>query len=728
MQTRRKGRPRQRPMTSERRRRPRPAFTATRGLAAALVLITGCASPDPAADPSGAPAPAGSVARGTFLEGGSAPGGAADRVRPNDNREPAGKMRDGVLELGLEARVAMWHPDGEDLPGAPVPAFAEEGGAPRIPGPLVRVTAGTQAEISVRNTLGDTLLLHGLHTRAASGAEAAPIAIAPGERRTVRFLLDAPGTYHYWGTTMGRAINFRTLEDAQLTGAIVVDDPADGAHRDRVLVIGMWTDTVHRALVHRERVLGVINGRSWPATERLHHTVGDTVRWRVINASADLHPMHLHGFYFRVDSRGDGLTDARHIAGTGDMAVTESLLPGGTMSLTWIPERPGNWLFHCHIPEHIGPRGSLGLTRPAEPMSGGGTHDAHVHSDHARSGMSGLVLGVEVRPGQPRDLVDATDTGARRIRLLVRQNLGSSAGRPFYGYALHEGGAEPPLDSGLTAAPTLDLTRGEPVRITIVNRLTEPTAVHWHGIELDSYFDGVPGFSGVDGRVAPIVLPGDSFEVRFTPPRAGTFIYHTHADEERQQLAGLAGALIVTEPGAPRDPVTDIPILLSAPTDRADHLRSALINGEAAPAPIEMRVGTSYRLRLIQMSAVRSALRVELWRDSTQSTWRRVAKDGADLPLPERAQQPARVFLGIGEVYDVQVTPEAVGTMRLEVRSGPPWPALSVVIATLPIRVGPAEESRAPSVTRPRARPLRHPTPRGARGRSSPHAPPRFVR
>lgn len=225
-----------------------------------------------------------------------------------------------------------------------------------------------------------------------------------------------------------------------------------------------------------------------------------------------------------------------------------------------------------------------------------------------------------------------------------------------------------------------------------MNRLADPTAVHWHGIELDSYFGGVPGFSGVAARVAPIVLPVDSFELRFTPPRAGTFIYHTHADEERQQLASLAGALVVTEPGAPRDPVTDIPILLSAATDHTDHLRSALINGEAAPAPIETRVGTSYTLRLIQISAVRSALRVELWRDSTQWTWRRVAKAGADLPLAERAAQPARVFLGIGETYDVEVTPEAVGTMRLEVRSGPPWPAPSVVIATLPIHVRPAED------------------------------------
>ena len=48
----------------------------------------------------------------------------------------------------------------------------------------------------------------------------------------------------------------------------------------------------------------MINGLSWPATERLTYQLGDKVRWRVINLSSQAHPMHLHGFYFEVDSLG----------------------------------------------------------------------------------------------------------------------------------------------------------------------------------------------------------------------------------------------------------------------------------------------------------------------------------------------------------------------------------------------------------------------------------------
>ena len=79
---------------------------------------------------------------------------AIERTRINDNRVAAGTLRAGVLTLRLEARVGMWHPDGDDAPGAALPAFAEEGRAPRIPGPLIRVRAGTEVVATVRAQLG----------------------------------------------------------------------------------------------------------------------------------------------------------------------------------------------------------------------------------------------------------------------------------------------------------------------------------------------------------------------------------------------------------------------------------------------------------------------------------------------------------------------------------------------------------------------------------------------
>ena len=592
-----------------------------------------------------------------LLGGGSSQGTGVERVIPNDNRTSSGVMRDGRLELRLDTRLAMWHPNADDGPGALTPAFAADDAPPSIPGPLVRVRAGTTVRVMLRNSLRDTLRVQGLHDRTPTPPADVPLVLAPGAAQELTMRMDEPGTYLYWGTTTRRPLNFRTLEDAQLTGIIVVDG-ADEPQTDRIFVLGMWTDTVHRAALHRRRVLAVVNGKSWPHTERLSHTVGDSVRWRVINASADLHPMHLHGFYFRVDARGDGRKDTVYAPSARPMAVTEMLSgAGASVRMTWIPERAGNWLFHCHIPEHFEARGPLGMER----ASGG-------HHDHAKDGMSGLVTGVHVReaPGVSTSSASATE---RHVRLLVREATGSTPSEPFFSYSLHERGPEPPLPSGHGIGPTLDVVRGERVRITVVNRLKEPTAVHWHGIELESYFDGVPGFSGAGTRVTPLIAAGDSFTVRFTPPRAGTFIYHTHADEVRQQHAGLAGALVVNEPGRPRDPTRDIPIVITE-SRSPDRKVTTLVNGSAAPQPLVMRAGTTYRLRIVQMGVSRSAVWVEMWRDSTRASWVPVAKDGADLPEAARVAREARLRFGIGETYDFEFTPEVTGPMRLEVRQG----------------------------------------------------------
>src|SRR5437762_3479524 len=79
------------------------------------------------------------------------------------------------------------------------------------------------------------------------------------------------------------------------------------------------------------------------------------------------------------------------------------------------------------------------------------------------------------------------------------------------------------------------------VKSAISIELTEETTVHWHGIRLPNAMDGVPGLTQ-----RPIA-PGESFIYEFTPPDAGTFWYHPHADSLKQLGRGLAGALIIDE-------------------------------------------------------------------------------------------------------------------------------------------------------------------------------------
>ena len=98
---------------------------------------------------------------------------------------------------------------------------------------------------------------------------------------------------------------------------------------------------------------------------------------------------------------------------------------------------------------------------------------------------------------------------------------------------------------GTVPGPEVRIRQGDAVRLVVSNKLGEDTTVHWHGIRLPNAMDGVPGLT------QPPIRPGESFTYEFTPPDAGTFWYHPHADSLQQLGRGLAGALIVEE----REPV-----------------------------------------------------------------------------------------------------------------------------------------------------------------------------
>jgi FtsP/CotA-like multicopper oxidase with cupredoxin domain len=590
----------------------------------------------------------------------------AETVVPNDNRTPGGTLDGGVRRLRLVARTATWHPTRRVDSTVTVMAFAEDGSAPRIPGPLLRAETGVEVRVSVRNDLPDsTLVVHGL--RAGTGVAAADdtLHVAPGTEREVAFRAGAPGTYLYWGTTTHSPLADRPWRDSQLTGAIVVD-PA-GARPDpaeRILVItvlDLYPDDTVRNTKKEDVFERAINGRGWPDNERLAYAVGDTVRWRWVNGSYLPHPMHLHGFHFDVTARGERNADTTYAPDARRTVVTEFMVAGSTFAMEWVPTRAGHWLMHCHMRPHVTPW-------PERPDSVR-AHDGHDVARHATTAMEGLVLGVTVADPAAADAPIVAP--ARRLRLLA-QAAGREGGTRAVarGFVLQRG-AEPRRDSVSVPGSPLVLTRDEPVAITVVNRLREHTTVHWHGMELESVYDGVSGWSRTRGSVAPMVAPGDSFTVAFAPPRAGTFLYHTHMDEGPQLVTGMYGPLLVLEPGARWDPATDHVVMIGSAVER-DSVRNLVVNGRRAPAPLALRAGATHRLRLINIhSAGPAVVTLSAARDSTPLRWRPRAKDGADLPAAARGERPARLTrFGVGETYDFEWTParamDAVLTVQLE--------------------------------------------------------------
>lgn len=606
-----------------------------------------------------------------------------DRIATNDNREPAGVLRNGVLTIHLEAREGEWHPDGDADPGLSIYAFAERGKRPLVPGPLIRVPEGTEIHATVTNALArGTLVVRGLSRRGPTNGtvDADSFPLAPAATKELHFIVGAPGTYYYSATVQGVATEpDRSTRDAELHGAFVVDARTTSLRTpDRVFVIGLWSKKpLVQGIVNRGDLLRfTINGKAWPNTERLAYAAGDTVRFRLINTTAVPHPMHLHGFYFDVESRGDGRVDSVYQPTAPPYrVVTERLAPFRTFSMRWIPERTGNWMFHCHDNYHVLRNAALDGT-PLPPE-----HLQHV-TNHARDMMGGLVMGIEVRGREAPAAVTQSDS-RRKLRLVARVDPSGfgTVEEPAFGFELQEGGRSTPSAPPLLPGPTILLRRGEPVSITVVNALSEATSVHWHGIELESYYDGVAGLSGAGRRISPAIAPGDSFEARFTPPRAGTFMYHPHADESRQQQAGLSGVLLVLDDPASYDPATDIVMLLTVPRREADGA-TILLNGSNTPQPLELRVGRRYRLRLIDVHTYRPSMIARLFRDSTLVTWRLVAKDGMPVPVERATLRAAQQQMGNGETYDFEIAPTVPEDLRFTV-----WSAAGDLLVSMPVRI-----------------------------------------
>ncbi|TMV09513.1 multicopper oxidase family protein [Ruegeria sediminis] len=108
---------------------------------------------------------------------------------------------------------------------------------------------------------------------------------------------------------------------------------------------------------------------------------------------------------------------------------------------------------------------------------------------------------------------------------------------------------------GSAPGPGIRVPQGGRVQRRLVNSLSQPTSVHWHGIRIDNAMDGVPGLT------QDAVQPGDGFDYDFSVPDAGTYWYHSHNRSMEQVARGLYGPLIVDE-AAPPDVDRDLVLML----------------------------------------------------------------------------------------------------------------------------------------------------------------------
>lgn len=195
---------------------------------------------------------------------------------------------------------------------------------------------------------------------------------------------------------------------------------------------------------------------------------------------------------------------------------------------------------------------------------------------------------------------------------------------------------------GTVPGPTIRVTAGDHVRITITNHFPEATTLHWHGLEIPANQDGVPGV-GQDP-----IQPGQSYTYDFTIPldNVGTYFYHSHYDDLVQVMGGFYGAFIV-------DPKPGTPQAAQAIHADQEYLQMIselggyyVINGKSFPDTQVMHVkhGQNILVRLINIGELIHPMHMH------GHFFNLVAQDGQMLANPQKMET---ITTAPGESYDL---------------------------------------------------------------------------
>lgn len=249
-------------------------------------------------------------------------------------------------------------------------------------------------------------------------------------------------------------------------------------------------------------------------------------------------------------------------------------------------------------------------------------------------------------------------------------------------YVTTPDGAKITLDTWLYndtfAQEQIRITQGDTLRVTFVNKLDEPSTIHWHGMRIPRNMDGVPGIS------QDPVLPGESYLYEFTPQDAGTFWFHPHMNGSEQLERGLYGSLIVESEAPSYD--DDIVLLIDDwRLDREGNLdenfitphdlmhdgrwgQLVTVNGEIHPE-YSVASGDRIRVRLINTANGR------VFKPVSDAPWEVVAQDGMRMS-EVRLLSDLGLVLAPGDRIDLEIdlTDELLDTLTIRDEYVPQYP------------------------------------------------------
>ena len=171
--------------------------------------------------------------------------------------------------------------------------------------------------------------------------------------------------------------------------------------------------------------------------------------------------------------------------------------------------------------------------------------------------------------------------------------------------------------NGGIPGPVLEFNEGDLAIINVTNKMDEETSVHWHGLILPNFFDGVPYLT------TPPIKPGTTFQYRIPINQSGTYWYHSHT--MLQEQSGVYGSIVIQPKEKTLEYDKDLVVVLSDWTNEKP--MNVLRNLKRGNEWYQVKKGTAVPLsRVISEGALGAQLK--FWRDRMEGA------DIADIYYP----------------------------------------------------------------------------------------------
>lgn len=224
-----------------------------------------------------------------------------------------------------------------------------------VPGPMIRVTEGDKVRIILKNELLKPTTIHWHGIAVPNSMDGIPDVtqkpVQPGETFTYEFVAKPAGSYMYHSHYEGDV-----QVSAGLYAPFIIDPKEPVTPKPDIdvnLMISEWlikngNTFAAMPMAGMEPNYFTFNGKAFPDTETINVKKGQLVRLRLMGIGQLAHPIHLHGFAFKIVA-----TDGHPVPEAAQLTKdTVSVSPGERYDIEFVASETGQWMLHCHILHH----------------------------------------------------------------------------------------------------------------------------------------------------------------------------------------------------------------------------------------------------------------------------------------------------------------------------------------------------------------------------------------